>query len=300
MESTQGVVVSNQTRLGKVALSRPREDERGRMLDAEEKELWDDEDEVVQGLVLLRKGAESLPALRLVQAKVEELNRTPGRLPPGVRIEPFYDRADLINATTETVEENLLVGILLVSVILLMFLSNVRSAVIIAINLPLALLFAFGALYVRNESANLLSIGAVDFGIIVDSTVIMVENIYRVLSSGKYANLAIKDRIVRAAHEVERSLLFSTLIMVCALLPLFTMKGAEGQLFRPMAETYAFALAGALLLAVTLAPVLCLLLFRNLQPRATTFWCGFSNGATCGSSNGCSITVGWPWAASRA
>ncbi|MES1213007.1 MAG: efflux RND transporter permease subunit, partial [Singulisphaera sp.] len=266
VESTQGVIVSNQTRLGKVALSRPEEDEHGRVLDAQGKTIWDDEDEVVQGLVLLRKGAESLPALKLVQAKVEELNTTPGRLPPGVRIEPFYDRADLINATTETVEENLIVGILLVTVILLMFLSNIRSAFIIALNLPLALLFAFGALYARNESANLLSIGAVDFGIIVDSTVIMVENIYRVLSTGKYANLPVKDRIVRAAHEVERSLLFSTLIMVCALLPLFTMKGAEGQLFRPMAETYAFALGGALLLAVTIAPVLCLLLFKNLQP----------------------------------
>ena len=267
-ESTQGVVVSNQTRRGKVgSQSVPQEEgEHGRLLDAQGNTIWDDEDEVVQGLVLLRKGAESLPALKLVEAKIEELNNTPGRLPPGVRIEPFYDRADLINATTETVEENLIVGILLVSVILLMFLSNVRSALIIALNLPLALLFAFGALYVRNESANLLSIGAVDFGIIVDSTVIMVENIYRVLSSGKYSNLPLKDRIVRAAHEVERSLLFSTLIMVCALLPLFTMKGAEGQLFRPMAETYAFAL-GALLLAVTIAPVLCLLLFKQSGSR---------------------------------
>jgi len=265
-ESTQGVVVSHQTRLGKVALSRPREEEHGALRDAEGNRLWDDDDDIIQGLVLLRKGAESLPALRLVQEKIDELNSTPGRLPPGVRIEPFYDRADLINATTETVEENLIVGILLVTVILLMFLSNIRSALIIALNLPLALLFAFGALYARNESANLLSIGAVDFGIIVDSTVIMVENIYRVLSTGKYANLSLKDRIVVAAHEVERSLLFSTLIMVCALLPLFTMKGAEGQLFRPMAETYAFALGGALLLAVTIAPVLCLLLFRNLQP----------------------------------
>ncbi len=266
VESTQGVVVSHQTRLGKVALSRPEEGEHGKLLDAQGNTIWDDEDEVIQGLVLLRKGAESLPALRSVQAKIDELNTLPGRLPPGVRIEPFYDRADLINATTETVEENLIVGILLVSVILLMFLSNIRSALIIALNLPLALLFAFGALYARNESANLLSIGAVDFGIIVDSTVIMVENIYRVLSTGKYSNLSLKDRIVRAAHEVERSLLFSTLIMVCALLPLFTMKGAEGQLFRPMAETYAFALAGALLLAVTIAPVLCLILFKNLKP----------------------------------
>ena len=120
-----------------------------------------------------------------------------------------------------------------------MFLSNVRSAIIIAINLPLALVFAFAVLYLRGKSANLLSIGAVDFGIIIDSTVIMVENIYRVLSTGKYSDLPIRARIVHAAHEVERSLFFSTLIMVCALLPLSSAKGPEGQLFRPMAETYA-------------------------------------------------------------
>ena len=135
------------------------------------------------------QGADSLPALKLLEAKIAELNSTPGRLPPGVKIDTFYDRTDLINLTTDTVEENLVVGIVLVTVILLMFLSNVRSAIIIAINLPLALLFAFGALYARGESANLLSIGAVDFGIIIDSTVIMVENIYRVLSTGKFSDL---------------------------------------------------------------------------------------------------------------
>ncbi|HVW02766.1 MAG TPA: efflux RND transporter permease subunit, partial [Planctomycetaceae bacterium] len=228
--------------------------------------LWIDEEEAIQGLVLLRKQAESLPALKLVKAKVDELNNTPGRLPPGVQLHVFYDRSDLINTTTDTVQENLLMGIGLVTLILLMFLSNIRSAVIIAINLPLALLFAFSVLYFRGESANLLSIGAVDFGIIIDSTVIMVENIYRVLSTGQYSELPVEDRIVKAAHEVERSLFFSTLIMVCALLPLFTMRGPEGQLFRPMAETYGFALGGALLLALTIAPVLCLLWFRNLQP----------------------------------
>ncbi|HQU44429.1 MAG TPA: efflux RND transporter permease subunit, partial [Pirellulales bacterium] len=148
---------------------------------------------------------------------------------------------------------------------------NVRSAIIIAINLPLALMFAFFVLFLRGKSANLLSIGAVDFGIIIDSTVIMVENIYRVLSAGKYAEFSITERLVRAAHEIERSLLFSTLIMVCALLPLFTMTGPEGQLFRPMAETYAFALGGALLLSSTIAPVLCLLLFRNLKPTRDNF-----------------------------
>ena len=135
----------------------------------------------------------------------------------------------------------------LVSVILLMFLSNVRGALIVAINIPLALLFAFGVLFLRGKSANLLSIGAVDFGIIVDSSVIMVENIYRHLSAGRERRARrSKCAIALAAREVERSLFFSTIIMVCAFLPLFTMKGPEGQIFGPMADTYAFALGGAL------------------------------------------------------
>ena len=146
-----------------------------------------------------------------------------------------------------------------------MFLSNVRAALIVAINIPLALLFAFAVLFLRGKSANLLSIGAVDFGIIVDSSVIMVENIYRTLSSGEYGNLPLRQRVVRAAGEVERSLFFSTLILVCALLPLFTMSGPEGQLFGPMADTYAFALGGALLLAVTFSPVLCQLGLTNVR-----------------------------------
>ncbi|HEX7379115.1 MAG TPA: efflux RND transporter permease subunit [Pirellulales bacterium] len=277
--SEMGVVVGHHTRLGKMSLARPRRDGQGRLMVEEGVVQWDDEDEAVQGLVLLRKGAESLPALRLVKAKIEELNNTPGRLPPGVKLEVYYDRTDLIHTTTETVHENLFLGIVLVTMILLMFLSSVRSAVIIAINLPLALVFAFFVLFARGKSANLLSVGAVDFGIIIDSTVIMVENIYRVLSSGKYAEFDLRERIVRAAHEIERSLLFSTLIMVCALLPLFTMTGPEGQLFRPMAETYAFALGGALLLSATIAPVLCLLFFRTLRPTRDNFLVRYLKGS---------------------
>src|SRR5258708_25097830 len=185
---------------------------------------------------------------------------------PGVQIEPYYDRKDLIAVTTETVRENLVLGMTLVTMILLMFLSNVRSALIVAINIPLALLFAFAVLYMRGLSANLLSIGAVDFGIIVDSSVIMVENIYRHLSSGEHTELTFKQRILQATQEVERSLFFTTTIMVCAFLPLFTMQGPEGQIFGPMADTYAFALGGALILALTVGPVLCLLLFKNMRP----------------------------------
>jgi cobalt-zinc-cadmium resistance protein CzcA len=258
----KGVVVNYQTRLGRVSLSRP-VDPQGRR--------WQDFDDVIDGKVLLRKNEESIPTLKDIQKKVRELNSTLGRMLPDVKIEPYYDRTDLINVTTHTVRHNLVLGMVLVAVILFMFLSNVRSALIVAINIPLALLFAFLMLFVRGESANLLSIGAVDFGIIVDSSVIMVENIYRHLSSGEYADLPLKERIIRASHEVERSLFFSTTIMVCAFIPLFTMQGPEGQIFGPMAQTYAFALGGALLLALTVSPVLCVLLFKRLKPARDNF-----------------------------
>jgi cobalt-zinc-cadmium resistance protein CzcA len=153
-------------------------------------------------------------------------------------------------------------------VVLLMFLGNIRSALIVAINVPLALLFAFTMLFMRGKSANLLSIGAVDFGIIVDSSVIMVENIYRHLSSGMHAKMPLSERIITASGEIQRSLFFSTAIMVCAFLPLFTMAGPEGRIFGPMADTYAFALGGALLLAMTLSPVLCSLTLGRLKPQA--------------------------------
>jgi cobalt-zinc-cadmium resistance protein CzcA len=257
----EGVVVGFQTRLGQVSMVTPQDPEG---------KTWLFEPDKVMGIVLLHKDKESLPAILATKKKVEELNK-PGRLLPGVQLEPYYDRSDLINITTDTVHHNLMMGIVLVIVVLLMFLNNVRSAIIVAINVPLALLFAFSVLYVRGKSANLLSIGAVDFGIIVDSSVIMVENIYRHLSSGEYAELPLKERILKACREVEHSLLFSTMIMVCAFLPLFTMQGPEGQIFGPMAETYAFALGGALLLALTIAPVLCLLFFRNPKPVPDNF-----------------------------
>jgi cobalt-zinc-cadmium resistance protein CzcA len=258
----RGVVVGYQTRLGRVSISRP--------LDRAGLKRQTNED-AINAVVLLRKDEPSLPALADVRKKVDEFNNTPGRMLPGVKIETYYDRTDLIDVTTYTVRHNLIMGMVLVTVILLMFLSNVRSALIVAVNIPLALLVAFSVLYLRGKSANLLSIGAVDFGIIVDSSVIMVENIYRHISSGEYADLPLKDRIIRASHEVERGLFFSTAIMVCAFIPLFTMQGPEGQIFGPMADTYAFALGGALLLALTLSPVLCLLLFRHLRPARDNF-----------------------------
>jgi cobalt-zinc-cadmium resistance protein CzcA len=252
----QGVVVGHQPRLGRLSLDRP--------LDLTNTE-WQREFEKVQGIILMRKGEKSIPTLEAVKAKVEELNQ-PGRLLPGVTLEPYYDRIDLVHTTTSTVEHNLVMGIALVSVLLVAFLSNVRSAIIVAVNIPLALLFAFAVLFLRGKSANLLSIGAVDFGIIVDSSVIMVENIYRHLTTAHDTELPLKERIYHACSEIDQALFFSTAIMVCAFLPLFTMSGAEGELFGPMAQTYAFALAGALLMALTLAPVLCLVFLKHVKP----------------------------------
>jgi heavy metal efflux system protein len=263
--STQGVVVHYQPRLGRVSQDLP--------LDKEGKR-WMRLDDIVQCIVLMRKGQESLPSLEAVKAKVEELNSS-GRLLPGVKLDAYYDRTELIHMTTHTVTHNLIEGMVLVTIILLMFISNVRSALIVAINIPLALLFAFSVLYARGKSANLLSIGAVDFGIIVDSSVIVVENIYRKLTSQEHVDKPLKERIMDACREIDRPLLFSTLITVCAFIPLFTMTGAEGELFGPMAQTYAFALAGALVMALTLAPVLCLIFFRNLKPKQDNFMVRF-------------------------
>jgi cobalt-zinc-cadmium resistance protein CzcA len=260
-----GVVIGHQTRLGRSGLTIPEDGPNGRVISR-------DEDDKVECIVLMRKNEATIPALKDVKERVKELNDpATGRMPPGVEIETYYDRADLIAVTTETVQENLIMGMALVSIVLLMFLSNVRTAIIVAINIPLALLFAFAMLYLRGKSANLLSIGAVDFGIIVDSSVIMVENIYRRLSTGENASLDVRQRVLKACIEVERALFFSTAIIVCAFVPLFTMQGAEGQIFGPMADTYAFALGGALILAITLAPVLCHLLLRNLQPTPDNF-----------------------------
>ena len=226
-----------------------------------------DEDDRVTCIVLLRKGEETLPALKDIKAKVKQMNDPDtGRMLPGTKIETYYDRKDLLDITTETVTENLVTGVVLVVVILFMFVNNVKTAIIVAINIPLALLFAFTMLYMRGKSANLLSIGAVDFGIIVDSSVVVVENIYRNLASHNYPELPIRERILLFVQEIDHALLYSVLIMVCAFVPLFAMTGPEGQLFGPMAQTYAFSLAAALVLALTLTPVLCMLLLKHVKP----------------------------------
>lgn len=265
-DKRRGVVVGSHTRSGRVAVSLPEPSAKSQAQEADSERKWTDHKDVVQGVVLLRKGEKSLPALADVRKKVDELNQ-PGQLLPGVKLETVYDRTNLIDLTTHTVRENVLVGIGLVVIILLVFLNDFRSALIVAINIPLALLFAFSVLYLFGKSTNLLSLGAVDFGIIVDSSVIMVEAIYRRLSSNEDPGLTIDQKILRSSGEVERSLVFSRLIIVCALLPLFAMTGPEGQIFGPMADAYALALGGALLLALTLSPVLCRILMARAVAR---------------------------------
>jgi cobalt-zinc-cadmium resistance protein CzcA len=267
----RGVVVAHRTRLGRHGyFSADEEREPGSALSLAD--VGHDDDDNVRCTVLMRKGEETTPCLKDVKAKVEQINDPDyGRLLPGTKLETYYDRTDLFNITTETVVENLCLGVALVFTILFMFMNNVRMAVIVAINIPLALAFAYVVLYLRGKSANLLSIGAVDFGIIVDSSVVVIENINRNLSSGSYGDQPMKVRILRFLHEIDHALLYSVLIMVCAFIPLFSMTGPEGELFGPMAQTYAFALASALVLAVTLVPVLAMLLFKNFKPKGENF-----------------------------
>jgi cobalt-zinc-cadmium resistance protein CzcA len=229
------------------------------------------ENDVVEGIVLMRKYEKSLPTSNAVQEKIDELN-SGSLLPKGMKIVPFNRRTDLVHVTTHNVLHNMLVGMGLVVFILFVFLGDLTSAGIVALIIPLAILFSVSVLYVQGKSANLLSIGAVDFGIIVDSSVIIVENIYRhITARDADRGRPLIDRISDASHEIERALFFSTLIIVCAFIPLFSMTGPEGALFSPMANTYAFAICGALILAVTLTPVLCSFLFHNKQEEKDTF-----------------------------
>ncbi len=212
----------------------------------------DDNPDIVQGTVLMRYGGETAATLEGIHAKIADIERN-RLLPPGMHVEPFYDRGKLVELTTHTVIENLLVGMLLVSIVLFLFLGNWRAALITSINIPLALLIAFCGMVASGTPANLISLGAVDFGIVVDSTVIMMENIFSHL--GSHDRGTMRERIALAAREVGGPMLFSTLVIGVAFLPLFTMTGVSGVIFAPMAHTYAFAIGGALLLALTLTPV---------------------------------------------
>jgi cobalt-zinc-cadmium resistance protein CzcA len=251
-----GVVAQGpKIRLGQFARAIRRDD--GRLVD---------NDDVVSGIVLLRKGADADTALQGLHKKVEELNNV--ILPAGVKIVPFIDRSDLVHFTTHTVLHNLTEGIILVVIILFLFLGNIRGAIIVALTIPFALLFAATCLNLKGIPANLLSLGALDFGMVVDGAVVMVENIVRHLSRHNEENKSPKQKISEAAHEVQRPVFFAIAIIITAYLPIFTLQRVEGRLFKPMAWTVAFALLGAILFSMLVAPALASLFF----PKGTTEW----------------------------
>ena len=245
----------------------------------------DGDDDIVEGVVLMRRGAESSPTIDRVKHEVALLNAS-GVLPPGVRIERIYDRSDLIRVTTSTVLHNMVAGVLLIFLLQWAFLGNLRTAVIVAMTIPFALAFAISLMVLRGESANLLSVGAIDFGLVVDATVIMMENIFRHLAesamhrrqgpsalhtmrtpsdfSGKFATIA------NAAAEVGQPIFFAAAIIIAGFVPLFTLSGIEGHIFGPMAKTYGYAIAGGLLATFTVTPALAaIFLRRDVEERET-------------------------------
>ncbi|HKN15734.1 MAG TPA: CusA/CzcA family heavy metal efflux RND transporter [Candidatus Sulfotelmatobacter sp.] len=230
-------------RLGQFAKAIHRED--GKIID---------NDDVVSGIVLLRKGAAADTALQGIHAKVAEMNDH--ILPPGVKIVPFIDRSDLVHFTSHTVLHNLTEGMILVSIILFLFLGNIRGALIVAATIPFSLLFASICLDLRHIPANLLSLGALDFGMVVDGAVVMVENIVRHLGYKAEDGKTPSERISEASHEVQRPVFYAIAIIITAYLPIFTLERVEGRLFHPMAWTVAFALLGALVFSILIAPVL--------------------------------------------
>jgi Putative silver efflux pump len=242
-----------------------------------------DDDDIVQGIVLMRRGEQSTPTIERVEREVESINAS-RLLPSGVRIERIYDRKDLIQITTRTVLHNMMLGIALIFAVQWLFLGNLRSALIVGATIPFALFFAVGIMVLRGESANLLSVGAIDFGLIVDATVIMVESMFRRLAARD--ELSFQATMAYHAHgsnfrgkmlalfhgavAVNRSILFAAAIIIAGFIPLFTLSGVEGHIFGPMAKTYAYAIAGGLLATFTISPALCALLLPDHVEEAET------------------------------
>jgi heavy metal efflux system protein len=218
-------------------------------------------DDAVEGVILMRRGEQTQNVLRGVEQKTNEINRS--LLPPDVKIHPYYDRSDLVRVTTDTVEHNLLSGMILVFLVLLFFLVSFRAAVIAALTIPLALLFAFIFLHGTGEAANLLSIGAIDFGIIIDGTIVMVENIYRELSEREGTDYDLHEVILHAARDVDRPIFYSVAVIIAGYLPIYALTGPSGKLFHPMADTMSFALLGALVFTLTFVPVIASYWFKS-------------------------------------
>jgi heavy metal efflux system protein len=237
---------------------------------------YERQDDAVEGVILLLTGEKTQDVLKRVEAKTRELNDE--ILPKDVKIVPFYDRSDLVELTTQVVERNLLRGMLLVVAILIFFLYDFRAGLIVATSIPLALLFAFICLDLQNASANLLSIGAVDFGILVDGAVVMVENIFRQIAARRGNALNVVAIIKDAAAEVDRPLFYSVAVIVAGFLPIYVLSGPSGTLFKPMADTMVFALVGSLIVTLTLLPVLCAWFMRNgVQERRNAAYEGIKS-----------------------
>jgi cobalt-zinc-cadmium resistance protein CzcA len=218
-------------------------------------------DDAVEGVILMRRNEQAQNVLRGVERRTEELNH--GLLPPDVKVRPFYDRSDLVRLTTETVEGNLLRGMLLVLIVLIFFLVSLRAAIIVALTIPLGLFFSFILLHAEGIPANLLSIGAIDFGIIIDGTVVMMENIYRELSERRGQNYNLQEVILAAARDVDRPIFYSVAVIIAGYLPIYALSGPAGRLFHPMADTMSYALVGALIFTLTFVPVLASYWFKQ-------------------------------------
>ena len=239
---------------------------------------YNNDDDIVQGTVLMQRGAQSMPTIESVQKEVAEINVS-GILPPGVHLDRIYDRSDLIHLTIHTVLENLVGGIALIFILQWVFLGNLRTAIIVAATIPFALAFAILILVMQGESANLLSVGALDFGLVVDASVIMIENIFRHMversahvegSGGQYTLASRFSAVLGATHEVSRGIFFAAAIIIASFLPLFTLAGVEGHIFGPMAKTYAYAITGGLIATFTVAPVLATLLLPDKLSEVET------------------------------
>jgi cobalt-zinc-cadmium resistance protein CzcA len=253
------------------------------------------QDDAVEGVILMRTGEQTQNVLKGVEAKAKELNEQ--ILPKDVKVLPFYDRSDLIALTTDTVESNLLRGMLLVVVVLVFFLYDIRAGLIVAVAIPLALLFAFICLHAQDVSANLLSIGAVDFGILVDGAVVMVENIFRRANVRKGESIGIQHVIIMAAAEVDRPIFYAVAVIVAGFLPIYVLSGPSGKLFKPMADTMIFALIGSLVLTLTVLPVLCSWAMRKgVRERRNVVFEGIKSIYTAGLD----ICLAHPWATTLA
>ncbi len=228
-------------------------------------------DDAVEGVIMMLRGDQTQNVLKGVEAKTKELNEH--ILPPDVKVLPYYDRSDLVRLTIDTVEKNMLVGMTLVLIVLIFFLVNVRAAVIVALTIPVALLFSFIFLHARGVAANLLSIGAIDFGIIIDGTLVMVENIYRELGLREGQKYDLHEVILAAARDVDRPIFYSVAIIIAGYIPIYALSGPSGKLFHPMADTMSIALIGALILTLTFVPVMCSYWFKKgvREPRNKPF-----------------------------